>query len=353
MDNLVDLFSGDAFSALSLSTAINMVPNQYGRVNELGLFADRGISTTAAAVEIDNGVLNLITATPRGTAAPKNKTGKRELKYFNIPRLALDDMIYPSDIQNVRAFGSLGLKTPESVTNDKLIALSRKHDITREYLKCGALAGVIKDADDTTILNLYTEFGIEQKVVSFALDTDATKIQQKAAEVAGHIEDNLMGDTMSHVMALCSPGFFQGLISHPKIRDAYQYYMNMQATALAARPDGAGNPLRDDVRKGFLWQNIWWEEYRAKAPVFKTDGTTEIRNFIAENEARFFPVGTTETFYNFDAPADWMETVNTVGLPKYGKVVPENGGRWVEVLSQSNPLPLCLRPGVLVKGTKA
>jgi hypothetical protein len=48
-----------------------------------------------------------------------------------------------------------------------------------------------------------------------------------------------------------------------------------------------------------------------------------------------------------------METVNTVGLAKYAKVVPEAGGRWVEVLSQSCLLPLCTRPAVLVKGVKA
>jgi hypothetical protein len=65
------------------------------------------------------------------------------------------------------------------------------------------------------------------------------------------------------------------------------------------------------------------------------------------------PIGTQETFRGYNAPADWMETVNTVGLPKYSKVVPEQGGRYVEILSESNPLPLCLRPKVLIKGARA
>jgi len=63
-------------------------------------------------------------------------------------------------------------------------------------------------------------------------------------------------------------------------------------------------------------------------------------------------MGTQDTFRSYFAPADWMETVNTVGLSKYAKVLPDRGGRWVELLSESNPLPLCLRPKVLVKGAR-
>lgn len=352
-NNLVDIFSADAFSVQNLSTAITNIPNQYGRVNELGVFNDEGIDTTAVIIEFDNQVLSLIPQSPRGTAAPKSKNGKRTAKSFLTPRLALDDVILPSDIQNKRAFGSNQLDTVSNEVAKKLATLSRKHDITNEYLKCGALHGVVKDADGSELLNLYDEFEIEEKAVGFNLASDSATLIGKVRDVTGHIEDNLMGDTMKHVHALCSPGWFADFITHKAVREAYQFYMAMQATAMAQGNGPSANPLRDDVSKGFVWQGVFWEEYRGKAPVIGSDGEATVRDFIEADTVRFFPAGTSETFFSYNAPADWMETVNFIGQPKYAKVVPDLGGRHVEVLSQSCPLPLCTRPGVLVKGTKS
>lgn len=350
MDNLVDIFSGDAFSVRTLTDAINMVPNQYGRIGKLGLFEEKGVNTDIVMIEINDGVLNLIPSTKRGDPAPKNKSGKRKVKPFTIPRLALDDKILPSDIQNVRAFGSQDLQTPASVVNDKLIDLSRKHDQTQEFLKCGAIAGIVKDANGDTIVDLFTEFDVTEKSVAFALGTDATKVQSKVREVVGHIEDNLKGDTMSHVVGMCDATFFDKLVKHPAVVEAYQYAQSMQNTVLGMGAPTA-NPLRDDVRAGFFWQGVFWQEYRGTSTFFNDDGTTTAKPFIESTTCRFFPVGTTQTFKQYNAPADWMETANTMGMQKYAKVVPEIGGRYVEVLSQSCPLPLCLRPAVLVKGT--
>lgn len=364
MPNIVDVFSGDGFSVKELTDAINLFPNQYGLINALGLFSQKGVTTTSVAVEINKGVLNLIQSQPRGTQAAKNVRSKRELRYFEIPHLPLDDRILPSDIQDVREFGSPDqLKTPEKEVADRLEEISKKHDITYEYLKAGAIAGKILDADGSTLLDIFGEFNVTENKVNLALGTDTTKLQEKTQEVWGLIEDNLEGDTLSGIIALCSPEFFKSLVTHPKVEESYKYYLNNAAQAAnmagfvpASGPGLPGSiqqatePLRRDVRKGFVWQDITWVEYRGKATYLQEDGTTATRNFIDPNTCRFLPLGTQDTFRSYFAPADWMEAVNTVGLPKYSKVVPDMGGRWVDLISESNPLPLCLRPKVLVKG---
>jgi len=43
--------------------------------------------------------------------------------------------------------------------------------------------------------------------------------------------------------------------------------------------------------------------------------------------------------------------VNTIGLPIYAKSEERQYGRGVNMHTQSNPLPLCLRPELLVKLT--
>ena len=62
---------------------------------------------------------------------------------------------------------------------------------------------------------------------------------------------------------------------------------------------------------------------------------------------------TANTFRTYFAPADFNETANTLGLPLYAKQEPRKFGRGTDLHTQSNPLPICLRPEVLVKGTKA
>lgn len=350
MNTMLDIFTGDAFSVQSLTASINVVPTQYGRITEMGLFKGENLTTTKAFIEMENNVLSLIPMSERGTAAPKSKSGKRVMKAFDIPRIALEDMIYPSDIQNVRQFGSQELQTVISKTNDKLVKIARKFDITQEYLSCGAIAGIIYDADGSEYLNLFTEFNVVENDIEFDFTEEDEDIPGKVQNIVGYTEDNLMGDTMVYVHALCSPEFFTGLTTHPKVKEAYQQYMVTQAAAvgLAGR---AGNILRDDMRKNFLFKGVMFEEYRGNAQYINADGTVATRKFIEAGCARFFPVGTAESFFQFNAPADWLSTANTVALGRYAKVVPDPGDRWAEILAQANPLPLCVRPKLLSKGT--
>ena len=85
----------------------------------------------------------------------------------------------------------------------------------------------------------------------------------------------------------------------------------------------------------------------------KPDGTLGTRRFIAAGEAHAFPVGTVDTFATYFAPADFNETVNTLGQSLYAKQEPRKFDRGTDLHTQSNPLPMCHRPGVLIKLTSA
>jgi hypothetical protein len=56
-----------------------------------------------------------------------------------------------------------------------------------------------------------------------------------------------------------------------------------------------------------------------------------------------------DTFKTIYAPADFLETVNTIGIPLYAKQEMRQYNRGLDLHMQSNPLPMCFRPGVLVK----
>ncbi|ACL58764.1 major capsid protein [Methylobacterium nodulans] len=342
MPEILDIFNQDAFSAVSLTDSVNMVQNTYGRLNELHLFGNEPVMTTSVAINISHGVLNLLPTRPRGGPASLGAPERQKLEAFVIPHIPHDDSVLAVDVQNMLARApSQGLESVLGMVNRKLITMRRKHAITLENLRVGAIKGVISDYDGTPLINLFDKFGITPKVVDFTFGTASTDVGSKCREVSGYIEDNLMGDTMTGVMALCSPSFFDRLVTHASVKEAYKYFVSTQ------------NPLRNDLRKGFTFQNITFEEYRGSATKLNEDGTTTVQRFIPDGDARFFPLGTTETFANYWAPPDFVDEVNTApGLLEVFVAPLERMkfGKGIDIHTESNPLPLCKRPSVLVRG---
>ena len=334
---MLNPFSNDAFNMVALTAAINKVPNNYGRLEQLGLMPTEGVRTRTILIEEMSGVLNLLPTMPVGAPASLGTQGKRKVRSFVIPHIPHDDVVLPEEVQGLRAFGSENdLEALSNLIARKLQNMRAKHAITLEHLRMGALKGVILDSDGSTLYDLYSEFGITAKSVNFALSTNTTEVLTKVLEVKRHIEDNLRGEFMSGIMCLSSQGFFDALTTHPKVKEAYSRWQN-------------GQLLFTDNRTNFSFGGITFEEYRGQA----TDIAGTVRKFIADDEAHFFPVGTASTFRTFFAPADFNETANTLGLPLYAKQAPRKFERGTDLHTQSNPLPICLRPEVLVKGTKA
>ena len=334
-------FQNPGFSMASLTAAINLIPNRYGRLEELNLFPAKPVRTRSVVIESRNGTLNLLPSLPVGSAATQSKHDKRQLHSFVIPHIPLEDVVLPEEVQGVRAFGSeTEMDTVAQVLAQHLESMRNKHAITLEHLRMGALKGVILDADGSVLHDLFEVFKLNPSTVNFQLNADTTNVRNKCADVVRGITENLRGEFMTGVRVLCSPSFFAKLTGHAKVEKAYENYAQ-------------GAMLRDDVRNGFAFGGIVFEEYLGKASYLDGAGAAQTRDFIAEGEAHAFPLGTVDTFATYFAPADFNETVNTLGQAIYAKQEPRKFDRGTDLHTQSNPLPMCHRPGVLVKLTMA
>jgi hypothetical protein len=323
----------NAFTQTEIAAAINIVPNTYGRINQLGLMPVRGVMTRDIAIEEQNGSLALIPTEAIGGAGTVGQGGKRRVRTFRVPRLIQEEHVNPAEVDGIRAFGGDARESLAALLNQKLSTVRAKHDITLEYLRMGALKGIILDADGSSIVyNLYNEFGITQKSIDFVLGTSATDVRAKCVELVRHIEDNLLGDTSNGVRVLVSEEFFDKLVSHSKVKEAYANYQE------------AAQRLGGDLRSGFTFGGVTFEEYRGKA-----SGTSGVIRFIAPNEGHAFPVGTSSSFATLAAPADFNDTVGTLGQVYYAKVQEAKMGRGYDIHTQANVLPMCMRPAVLVK----
>lgn len=338
----MDIFQNDAFRAMDLSEAINLVPNQWGLIGEMGLFVDKPVRGFDFSVESKSGVLQIISSSTPSTPLPGQNRGKRKLKKFDTARFGLKSKITAADIDGIRAFGKMTeLKQVAGEVADRQTELKGSVDITREYLRAGALQGQVKDADGSVIVDLHDEFGIEKKSVDFALGSGATDLMKKSREVTRHIKLSLMGDVSTGVSSLIHPDFTDKLMGHEDFKDRYRHYQNANG----------GDPLRDDTSDGFSFGGILWKEYLAEGGVPQEDGSLVTHSFVPEAEAMFFPTGTRQTFRQFNGSADYMDMVNLPGQPNYSNVfrdVQEN--RFVDVEAMMQTMPMCLRPGVLVRG---
>jgi len=332
-----NLFDNPAFNMASLTAAINIVPNRYGRIERLGLFPAKPVRTRQIIVEEYAGRLNLLPTKAPGSPGTVGERGSRKLRSFVIPHIPHDDVVLPEEVQGIRAFGSeTEMEAVAGVMARHLETMRNKHAITLEHLRMGALKGQILDADGSTIYDLYSEFGLGQTVINFELANAASDIKGHCYDLLAEIEDNLRGEFMTDVHVLCSPEFFRALTGHKEVKTAYT---NWQQGAM----------LINDVRSGFTFAGITFEEYRGQA----SDINGTVRKFIAPGQAHAFPLGTVDTFGTYWAPADFNETVNTLGQPLYAKQEPRKFERGTDLHTQSNPLPMCHRPNVLVKLTSA
>jgi hypothetical protein len=284
-------------------------------------------------VEKKNNTLNLLQTMPVGSPGQKNKMGLRNVRSFVIPHIPFDDVILPQEYDGLRAFGSESqLETLASIMNDHLENMRAKHAITEEYQQMGALKGIVYDADGSVIYNYFHEFTVKQESVDFVLGTAATDILNKCVAVKRIMEDNLKGETMNGVTALVDSSFWDKFISHTLVKAAYDRWRE-------------GAALREDLRDGFWFGGIKFKEYRGTASTFA--GVE--RKFIDTDDGIAYPEGTQNVFKNFQCPADFLETVNTLGQRMYAKQEPRQFNRGIDIHTQSNQLPMCMRPSLVVR----
>lgn len=325
----MDIFNDDAFSVVSLTKAIEDTPFVPGRVGQLGIFSEEGVSTTSISIEKIGSTVSLVPAASRGSSGRPMGNDKRQMIPFTATHLPQRASILADEVQNLRAFGSeTEVETAQRLMNRKLAKMRRDLDTTIEYQRIGAIKGSILDSDGTTeLLNLHTAFGTSVTSHSLVLGTSGTLVRNKVIEARRKMEAALGGLTYSGARVLCSASFFDALVGHAKVEAAFDRYMN-------------GEFLREDQRGGFYFAGVFWEEYRGQV------GATK---FIADGEAWMVPEGVPDLFVTNYAPADYMETVNTLGQAYYAKQEPKDFGKGIDVETQSNPIHICTRPAVPVK----
>lgn len=335
MDNVLDVFNSDAFSFLALTDAINKMPFAPSRASTVVDWNEQGVNVTTVEFEQVENVLTLVNPTPRGGPGETRSKPKRQVETISIPHYELNGGINADEVQGVRAFGQGGIM---QTVQDKVSEVQAVHaadmDATLEFQRLGAIKGIVLNGDLSTYVNLFTKFAVTpQTEVDFNLDStsdDGALLATCSAVVRG-MARALGNAPFSGVYGFVSDSFWDALMKNTERRKTYQ----------------AQNAAQ--LRDGNAWQifqygGITFENYRGGV------GAEEATAFIEADKGYFFPVGVPRLFRTVYAPADYVETVNTIGLPRYSRIFPWENNKGVGLDSQMNAISYCTRPRALFKG---
>jgi hypothetical protein len=341
--NVLDIFNDNAFAVTSLTDAINDLDYVPGRIGQLGLFEANGVDTTTIAIEHKRDVLTLVPPTPRGAPGTTIGAQRRTLRQLNVPHFEINDAIYADSLQGVRAFGQeKARETVAAKITERMNTHTTNLGATEEVARLGAIQGIITYQDGST-LNLFDEFGVAQVTeVNFDLSNANPvdgDLRERCTRVTRSMMDVLGNVNCKGVRALCGDNFFDALLKHKEVRETYKGWSDGQILR-----DSYVGADRLDVYGIFQFGGIVFENYR---------GAAGAATSIDTDEVHMFPTGVPGLFRTAYAPADYNETVNTMGQRFYSKQYRMPNDKGVNFDTQMNALQYCTRPKTLIKGRRA
>jgi hypothetical protein len=298
------------------------------------------VRATSIAIEERDGILTLVSPSPRGGTGQALDRVRRTLRSVAVPHFQIDDAVMAEEVQGVRAWGQ---ETATEMVMGKVAeraqVASQSMAATEEYSMVGAIKGIVTYADAST-LDLFNLFDVTQETeVDFDLDAGsptAGALRRKCAGVVRQMAGILEGVPFTGLHAFCGDAFFDDLIAHTEVRETYLGW-NAAAELRPAYVSGGQS------YGAFPFGGIMWENYRGSV-----GGTT----FVHTDKCHLFPVGVPGLFRTYYAPADYNETVNTMGQRLYAKTWEMPNGKGWNLEFQTNALSICTRPKTLIQGKR-
>lgn len=349
MWELPNVFTGDAFSVLTLTTQVNNVPFSPHFLGTLGLFTTDGVRTTDIAVAQRNGTLSVVGTSSRGAPPGEVMHSKRDMRKATVSHIALEAEVNADEVQNALGdallTGAPQLQVAEGLIQDRLngpFGLRARIELTHEYHRLGGIKGVVVDADGSTLYDWFSFFGLaalaDHNTNFGTLTAGGAEFEVECAGLKRDMLHELEGMPAAFTVpvVLCGDNYFDQVYSNAEVKDARK-----------TRDFGTASPDVFTLNKAFAtvqYGGINFVNYRGTK-----DGTVG----IATDEGRLFPMGVPGLFQMLFGPPDIMGQTNMKGLPVHAFMPPERQtSRRVVVEAQSNPITLCVRPRSLRRLTK-
>lgn len=316
---------------------INLVPRSHGLLAQLGIFEEVPTAADTVSFDVITGNEGLVGDKVRGNRAYVGKDDTRQTRTWPVPHYPVDDYLVPGDVRGKRAYGSPDQEDALAAKRAQKIAkLSRRQQETLEYARGYLLTtGGVYAPNGSVSLNYFTEFGVSQTTVSFALGTGSTQVLSKQESAIRALQDATQGSSFTNIIAIASPEFFTAYTTHASVQAAYSQYQSSQ------------EPLRN--RLGPI-TSFYRQFTHGNVTLIEDTDTIAGNRVIDANSAYFIPVGS-DVFKTYFGPANKFDLLGTLGEPMYMFEYASPKGDKIEIETESNFLNAVTKPGVIIKAT--
>lgn len=309
--------------------AITFLPNEWGLLNEMGIFQNEYVASDTVQLESKSFGLSLIPDTYRGTRNNVNSGELGKILTYSATHHPLDDALYASELVGRRRFGTSDQVDTEALkVAEKLERMRKSHAITLEAARWHTITtGTQYSPNGTRSANFYADAGVSRFEKDLVLGTATTEVGQLAQEAVASIQDTLgNGEVVTGFVAFCGPTFFKRLTSQANIKQIWGTYSSQV------------EPFRNGFRSGqyqrFVHQGIEYIEIRGGY-----NGT----NFVPTNDAYLVARGS-DAFKTFFTPAQRFDTLNSLGEEMYAWSQRNASNTAIEFQSESNHVSVLLKP---------
>lgn len=342
-----DFGTNGQFSVADWSEEINIIPNSWGTIQQLGLFQEEFVAEHVVQFEeiIRDGAL--IVDRVRGDRSNVGKDFTRKIHSVSVPHFPMEDVIYPQDIQGKRAYGSATeAETLDAVRARKMVRIAQNHAWTLEAARAQAItAGTAYAPSGSVSGDWYQEFTGTSRptAIDFLFGTSTTEMLGKIEAMVSAIQDNSGSVSMTGVVVLTSPTFFASLIAHPTVKLAYQYYTSAQSPLRDRLADAGAASSSLAMHRTFIYGGVTFIEMRDKYA-----GTA----LLPTNYAYACATGT-EYFSTYFSPANKFGIINTIAerLYMFESTAPNGSAYTLE--TESNHLSILKKPLLVVAATSS
>ena len=145
----MDIFEGDAFTIIELTRALENIPFRPAILSGAGRFSPRGVRSRTVVIESRDGTLSLIPFSERGSAYESQVPERREMRAFVCRQFKKQDVLWASEIQGIRDFGSeTAVQQVQTEVAYRLRKLRQDAETTFEYHLLNGIQGLVKDPKD-------------------------------------------------------------------------------------------------------------------------------------------------------------------------------------------------------------
>lgn len=318
--------------------SINKIKTLPSLYTSLGLFEEIGTVADSITFDVRDNSFFVLDDHLRNT---KDVNGLDERPYdvhtMPIGHFPVETTITRNQLANQRGFGENGLPSVAGAIASELEQHATTHEYHRDYMFNRALNGSVPYTKLPSV-NLYTEFGVTKPTLSMDLGVSTTAVQAKVREATRMSKAGLTnGGHVRGFYGFCSVSFFEALVGHEKVEQAY---LNFQ---------GAPNPLRDylgDVAEQyqvFKFGGVTW--IAADDTYSKADGSTV--DGIADDTALLVP--NTRIGRAYFGPSKTLSGLGGVGQRVFARTYRDERDRFIIAESEANILPVVEQIGSIVE----